>query len=210
MRLRRTLPTLLAVACAPRVAWGQEIQVTGPLAGACPAIAVRYVTPARAQWSYWLSGGVAATHVPAGALTRAEGGVGADITGRALDWKGSERRRGGPHVVADLRAGVWAGAATRAPGALVEGRGVLHLGVLNISSLDLRAGGGYGAFQTGASRTWRRRWHSACASLQPASPWAASATLRWSRSGPPRPPRFGSPRPCAAPRLGRLGGDGRP
>jgi hypothetical protein len=149
----------------------QEIVLTGPLAGACPAILKRYHVPAKLEASEWIGTGVSdgrqagADHVSA--FFRA----GAELTAGVLSYPGfpaPRRDRIGPEPPpwvwnrAELRLGPWAAAETRSAGWLVEGGITALLGTTDDylnwlfftapwGMFDLRVGGGYGAFPDGRS-----------------------------------------------------------
>jgi hypothetical protein len=136
----------LLLATLPAAA--EEVQLTGPLKNAYSLALFREATPARWEWAYWNSLGALRSSTPAWG---ASGGIGAELTFGALTYPGFPSGPYGPKLGrAELRTGLWGQAVTRAAGGLVEAGLKLHLGALYHASwgtFDLRAGGGYGAFE---------------------------------------------------------------
>lgn len=146
-------------------AGAQEIELQGPIRGACTAALVRYCVPATLEWAPWVSGGIA---FGVGERALPGVGVGLELTAGILDWAGpplsgaaSETKAGPTGYRAELRLGPWAYAETRAgDGAVAEGGVTFHFGTTNdnlarlvdivpAGMFDLRLGGGYGAFPAG-------------------------------------------------------------
>lgn len=164
----------LATACgiftAPSTARAEEIQLDGPLAGACIARLDHYCVPAVLEWTSWVSAG--ATDLRQGLQGRIEPfvGVGAEVTRGVLTYGGfpapypryapGHGSRRLDH--AEVRLGPWAAGETRATGAALEGGLTAHVGSTNdyryasaqwtpLGNIDLRLGAGYGAFLSGRS-----------------------------------------------------------
>jgi len=146
----------------PGPAKAQEIQVNGPLAGACDLSLVPYSVPAPLETTYWISGGVAAE---LDARASASIGGGAEITTGLSEFVGpapvSEAglQRQQRRSQLDLRLGPWGQVTSRAPGAVFEGGLTAHLGSVNdsirlassLAMFDLRFGAGYAHFYEGRS-----------------------------------------------------------
>ena len=167
--------TLLAVTSVTEASYAQEISLTGPLKGACIARRDRYSVPSPLEWDYWVGSGivvdVARDHATRSTSFLAAGG---EITTGIAQYAGfpapARVRGSGPDArpwrgreYAELRAGPWVQAELRPGGGLVEGGLTFHLGTLDddlrvlfytapYGMLDLRIGGGYGAFPGGRSK----------------------------------------------------------
>lgn len=148
----------------------QEIELIGPIQGACIARLDRYSVPARLEWSSWLSGGLT-LDMPRhnGVRSLPAVGLGAELTLGVLEYPGfpaakrGSSERGDPEGNrAELRVGPWTSVERSAVGALVEGGLTAHLGTTDdslnalvllapLGMADLRVGVGYGAFPDGRS-----------------------------------------------------------
>jgi hypothetical protein len=153
-----------AIVAAASPCAAQEISLSGPLAGACPAVLARYWVPARVEWGTWVTSGVTGLVSAGTASASAFVGAGVEATAGVVDYRGFPAPRVGLHSAfapredrAELRLGPWAAAETRSVGAVVEAGVTAHLGttgdliqVLFLAApagmFDLRLGGGYGAF----------------------------------------------------------------
>lgn len=83
----RSPPPLAVIAVSAALALAlpaaaQEIQLSGPLAGACIARLDRYAVPASVEWAYWLSAGTATRAASLSA------GVGTELTTGVLEYLG--------------------------------------------------------------------------------------------------------------------------
>jgi len=164
----------------------QEIQLTGPLSGACPAVAWWMQVPATWEWAFWVSGGVAVQGRGDEIVTFPAGFVGAELTTGVSQWDGfpapglPEDRRARPTEAwrrnqAELRLGGWLVASARESGGLFEGGATAHFGTTSQSlrnlvhaalggMFDLRIGFGHGAFAESrgphvtAAIAWGYRW----------------------------------------------------
>jgi hypothetical protein len=114
-------------------------------------------SPAPFEWGYWAWGGASwISRVSNGPSAGGAIGVGSEATVPVLRYPGfpSSPVYGPGNRDAEVRAGLWLLAGTRAAGALVEGGAKVHLGAVYHASwgtFDLRMGVGYGAF--GPERT---------------------------------------------------------
>ena len=135
--------------------------LTGPLAGACPAIGRLWVTPAVAEWAYWVGGGISSTRDAARTTWSPTGAVGAEMTFDVARYRGFPARPlGSSRLPADelgrrgflagVRVGPWAAGEARDGGALVEGGASIQVDGTNVrwsrGGFGLRLGAGYGAF----------------------------------------------------------------
>ncbi len=151
-----TLPfaLVLCVACA-RSAHAQEIDLRGPLSGACIAVLYHRAQPAKLDLATWTSAGVVARERGAGTPADAQLAVGAELTTELARYRGFPSGPYGPHNgLAEIRVGPWVQAATSLPGGLVEAGLKTHVSALYHASwgtFDLRGGLGYGAFAEGRS-----------------------------------------------------------
>jgi hypothetical protein len=194
----------LTVLTAAASAASEEIEITGPISGACRLTLERYVVPASAEWSYWIASGVGDLRQDRAERVLPYIGVGGEITTGVLEYSGfpsrPERwtsRRPGRQNRAELRIGPWAAAQTRSAGGLLEAGLTAHLGTTDDSLkrltsfgvFDLRLGAGYGAFvderspYAMAALAWgirtvfeRHTWGGACDPVPPPEP-VADATL---------------------------------
>jgi hypothetical protein len=168
---------LLLVGIVARRSDAQEIQITGPLTGACIARLDRYSVPATGEWSTWMSAGAtgrAGLDVDGVRHVGGVVGIGAELTTGVFRYIGFPapplhlRRRKRPpdswhsRAYAEVRIGPWGQGLTRSDGAVVEGGLTAHLGTVDddvrtlvfaapYGMFDLRIAGGYGAFPRGRS-----------------------------------------------------------
>jgi hypothetical protein len=109
-------------------------------------------SPATVEWTYWTWGGASwVTRASEGLSAGAAVGVGTEATVSVLRYPGfpSSPTYGRANGDAEVRAGAWLLAGTRAAGAFAEGGLKVHLGAVYHASwgtFDLRVGAGYGAF----------------------------------------------------------------
>jgi hypothetical protein len=122
----------------------------------CEGTLTQYVTPARAEWAYWVAWGARAggERSPAARADPFALGLGAELVWRALVYRGFPSVGGPNNGRSELRWGPWVAAANRAGGGLVESGLKLHWGGVYTpawGAWDVRLGGGYGAFGAGAA-----------------------------------------------------------
>jgi hypothetical protein len=121
----------------------QEIQVAGPVKG-CILLLIREAVPARAEWSWWLSGGGGALwRLGKDSLRLGVAGAGAEVS-FALAQLGKQHRYGGP---VELRWGQWAMGSSDFHGGRGEVGLLMSVGQVahaQWGTYALRLGGGYG------------------------------------------------------------------
>jgi hypothetical protein len=141
---------VLALLCAASRSLAQTPSGPHPLEGVCIAVLVREAVPARAEWTWWLSGGGGKDVSDSRSRGRAELGAGSELGFGLLRYRGfPSGAYGRQNGDAELRGGPWAAAGTDFHGPIVEGGVKLHLGAVYHASwgtFDLRLGGGYGVF----------------------------------------------------------------
>ncbi len=141
MAARIRIGAFTACLAVSQLASAQEIQLSGPLEGACVAILKRDATPAILEGTHYLSVAYDAQH-PDG-TQRLQVGTGAELTLPAVNF-GPRYHYGGPF---EFRLGPWGHVGSRLPGSFVEGGIVTTFGQQSHAqwgTFGLRAGVGYG------------------------------------------------------------------
>ena len=135
---------------APAPARGQEIVLTGPLAGSCIATVRKDATPANWEWTYYDAVAVRLGDPAERSDVTPLVGLGGELTAGFLTYSGFPS---GPYGYrlgkAELRIGSWAMATVGRGSARVEAGPTLKWGSLYHASwgtFGLRPGVGYGAF----------------------------------------------------------------